>query len=272
MKTYHFVLLSLILAFSFAGCSSEPEEIEIEVTRIVEQEIEVTRIVEIEVTRIVTPTPLPGGVYGSPECDEYIDSVNDLFSRWADAFDVASSTARASLSDRVVDMQEIRREMTALDEPECATQIAVQSRLVQMMEDGIAIFTEFMAQNDVNVETASYSVSLDLAADALGALRAGESETPRRIHYWAFGETGFSLDYIDETGEFQIADPGDFTGRFGFDQQPVVFSALIPESERAAVRLYNPTEGNKELTCAIFVNGEEVILNSGTIDVVCETE
>jgi hypothetical protein len=126
-----------------------------------------------------------------------------------------------------------------------------------------------MAQNDTSFETAIYLVSLDLALDALQALRNGESQTPQRIHYLAFGETGFSAKYIDETGEFQTASEGD---RFGYDDHPVVFTTLMPQSGLASINLYNATYGDRNMTCVILVNGEESVVVTGIKQVVCELE
>ncbi len=274
MRKQLLVILLIALVATIFACSPEPEtvEVEVEATREVTREVVVT----VEVTRLVevtpvAPTSLPAASFGSVECDDYTAAVRDLSQQWSDAFDLASSTARVSLGDRVAEMQEIRREMSRLTEPGCASQIEVQDRLVEMMDAGIEFFTEFMAQNDISAESAQYAIAVHLTLDALEALYNHSTKLPNRIHYYALGTTGFSLRYADENGELITPEAGP-TERFGFDDMPVVFTALLPEGETAKVTLFNPTSTSGDLTCFILLNGEAVATETQTAQTTCEFE
>lgn len=269
------VFIATLFVLTLVACLAEPETVE--VTRAVAREVEVTRI--IVVTRIVevevTPTPLVGGVFGSIECDDYINDVDDLLIRWQDAVQVASATARVSLSGPVADLQSIKREARDLSEPFCAGQIGFQDKMTNMMDTSVETFVEFMAGGPsedtfgpYELAVADYSMAQDLFLDALQVLQNEEDNLPRRIHYYVLGQSGFDVEYIDESGEFVRGNTG--FGRLETDEMPVVYTVIIPEEERAAVKIYNPRYVSVELNCVLYANGVEMVSKSDTAGVTCE--
>lgn len=271
-----YILLFVALAVGLAGCSGGNS---VEVTRLVEVPVEVTRVVEV--TRLVEVTPVPQDTPDDDravlaDCGNFGKELSDLVSRWDDAVEVATNTPRVSLSDHIVRMQEVRRDARALEDGGCAAELEIKPRLLSMMDSGIDLFTTFMGESGddhlqpSDFRRADYKIALDLFVDAQAALESGETTLPRRIHYYAVGETGFSIEYIDETGA--LVDVEASYDRVGFDEMPWVGTAIIPEGERAAVRLHNLTYPEKEVTCLILVNGVEVATVTGSETVTCEIE
>ena len=78
------------------------------------------------------------------EAELAIDELQNLAEEWDDAFEVANSTSRISLSGPIGDLQEIKRDVGSLDIPDCLTD--VQDNLVKAMESGIDAFIAFMGK------------------------------------------------------------------------------------------------------------------------------
>lgn len=257
------------LVFLLISCTPQTETVE--VTRIVESTIEVTRIVEvtreIEVTRLVEPTlpPTPE----APPCEDYIADVENLVLDWSDGFELALSTPRASLSGPIASLQEIRSNVRDIDSSSCGEIHAVHEKLFNYTDAGVDIFIEFAASEDTNVEFASYSINSDLFFDALEALK-NNSELPQRVHYYAFGLTGFEIRYTDSDGNI-VSDESENSsvGRFGFDEHPVVRTAIIPTDGEAMIELFN-LAGQEDVTCFLLLNGEPVDEQTGGTGTKCE--
>jgi hypothetical protein len=82
------------------------------------------------------------------------------------------------------------------------------------------------------------------------------------------GQSGFDVEYIDESGEFVRGNTG--FGRLETDEMPVVYTVIIPEEERAAVKIYNPRYVSVELNCVLYANGVEMVSKSDTAGITCE--
>ena len=214
------------------------------------------------------------GEFSSSECETFQDDVDDLVLRWDDAIEVASSTPRVSLSDQVVRMQEVRQDARALEEPACAEALHVKRKMIDMMDSGIDLFTAFMGESGDDFKQpsdfrrAEYAIAQDLFVDALITLENNETELPRRIHYYVIADTGISVAYVDESGEFVEVEAE--YDRVGFDEMPAVYSAIVPEGETTAVRLDNPPYADEEVTCILFVNGIEVVSETAEGYATCE--
>lgn len=265
-------LVPVLFLLLLAACSSAP----VEVTRVVTEQVEVTRVVEVTrevevevvITQVVAPTSLPASSFGSPECDEYTEAVIDLVQRWNDTYEIANSTARINLSDRVAELNDLRQEARGLDEPDCASALGVKHLMVEMMGAAIDMFTEFMADNDISFEDAIHAMYIDLFIDSYEALLAGEPELPRWIHYLAVGETDYFLEYTDETGETVSHPRPGATNRVR--DNPVIISVQMPEGTTAAMKVSNLNGGSNTLFCFIYVNGVIVDSEERNLEASCE--
>ena len=224
----------------------------------------------------MTPTPLPieDGEYGTAACAEFIQQLTGIVFRWEDAVELASNTQRIALTDRVADLQAIRREARQLEEPLCSERLAAKPKLLEMMDHGIDLFTAFMADRDNSVTSAHLRIAADLFSDAFISLGREKNEPPHRIHYYVFGDTGLTLEYTDENGELiRIPErpPAQGLGRIGFDKMPAVFSVLIPKRDDIAftIRLFNATYPDRQMHCYIFSNGQIIREASGVSEVIC---
>lgn len=259
------VALFVFALILLAACASEPEAVE--VTRIVENEVEVTRIVEvtreveIEVTRIITPTTLPGSVFGSPECDQFIEDIGGIAQRWDDSVQIASSTARINLSDRVAELNELRQEVRALDVPDCAAGLNIDGQAISMMDNAIEMFNLFMLDRSNDYETALYSIYQELFMDALTALKNEEGEPPNRIHYWAFGDLGFEYDYLDSDNQVR-------TEASSVSDTNIIKSVTLPDG----LMPYLEVRGSLPVVCIILVMGEETASEEGDEIATCGSQ
>jgi hypothetical protein len=258
-----------VLLLGVVACSAERDMVE--VTRLVEVPVEVTRLVE------VTPAAVQDGASEpSAACAEYFDNVLGLLDRWGDAVDLASVTPRPSLSGPVAELQLLKREASDLLVPPCEQRYDLQNRLEGVLDTGVEMFLEFMAGDDerrmdaYDLARAEYIMAQDLMADAAAAMSEGAETVPRRVHYYAFGETGFSMEYLDQAGDRVNVETDSSFGRIGYPDMPALATAVIPVGQPALVRLYNPTDRNRELTCVILVDGVEAVVNSGVAPVTCE--
>lgn len=215
-------------------------------------------------TSTAAPTEQPG-IAGSPECSQYTEDALALIQEWVDTFEVAESTARINLSDRIVELQEIKRRASVLEEPICAAELGIQNKINRLMDAGIEELTDFMAERPSGVARAERQIFATILADAMESLLDPSVPLPRRIHYYVFGETGFQVKYIDDNGYTLL-----YPEVVGFDAMPMLLTFVIPEGETAAVTLFNPTDNERPLTCAIRVNGDQVVTQTGTGEVTCE--
>jgi hypothetical protein len=183
-------------------------------------------------TPTLTPVPVEDGDFGTVLCISFVEELNDILAQWNDAMQVAASTQRIALSDRIVDLQNIRRDARQLEEPLCGEKLAVREKLVVMMDGGIQMFSEFMANRDRSseIERAFFNISRDLFYDALAALEQETYDLPLRIHYYANSwQTGFQLQYTDENEDLIKEPPGTSNRRIGFSDMPFVYTLISPE-------------------------------------------
>lgn len=264
MKKLWVILVFVILS----ACA--PEAQTIEVTKLVEVtvEVEVTKVVEIPVTVVVTSTSLPAGIWGSVECDDYTDKTGRLLEQWDAAFEVAMATQRINLSDRIVEMQDIRLQVLDLKEPECAAPLGVQDKFISMMDDGIDLFIDFMAEESIAFTSAIYIVNKDVANDAFASLVSQSDILPNRVHYFVYGDTDFAVEYMDETGQLNRV-LGEL-GKVDQEEFPVVYTAILAEDQVATVHLFSPASTTREMNCIILVNGIEAVSQSGFRELTCE--
>lgn len=98
---------------------------------------------------VVEPTAVPPTLTCAELTTDYRAAVDGITSRWDDANALAGSTARINLSGPVGDLQEIAREVDALDPPPCAEK--AHSLLTDYMRRVIDGYLSFMAQ-EANAE------------------------------------------------------------------------------------------------------------------------
>jgi hypothetical protein len=105
---------------------------------------------------------------------EYLAQLDGLVTEFVDAAELALNTPRVSLAQPIADMQEIKREIAALDAPECAS--GVQHAAVVMAQQNVDAFMTFYAyESDAAVEAAftKASAAIDAYMVARDAMRAG---------------------------------------------------------------------------------------------------
>lgn len=158
--------LYLLVIVLLVACTSEPAIVEVtrEVTRIVEVPVEVTRIVE------VVATGVPETTDEDQACDQFKSTMSAIIVRWNDAIDLAESTQRINLSTNIAELQQIRRDLMGVVEPECVQVLGVKATGVAMMDRGIDIFTSFLGERPNETDKVFYSIENDLFADALDAM------------------------------------------------------------------------------------------------------
>lgn len=259
MKNASFYYIFLFIVFLISGCSTEPEIVE--VTRVVE--VEVTRVVEVEVPVTVTPAPVAASGFGSDACEAYTAEVADLALQWSDAFNLATSTARGNLDGPVGELQSIRRDVLALDEPPCGAELGVKQKFTLMADNAIDDLTDFMAGSDPIF--ALYQINRDVFTDALESL-IDQTPLPTRVHYFLGSRTHAAVEYLDENGEWQDLGAGE---RLDVDEFPAVVSLVVPDGQEIGARIYNPIRSGYQLTCIIMVNGVEVDVQESPDEVEC---
>ena len=220
-----------------------------------------------------TPTPvlIEDGDFGSDSCVDFIQRLDDVMDQWNDAMQVAARTQRIALSDRIVDLQNIRRDARQIEEPLCGERLFVKDKLLTMMDGGIGMFSEFLVDREraYAVERAFFDISSDLFFDAWTSLNQETYELPLRVHYYVYSwETGLRYDYADENGEMVSA------GRIGFNDMPAIHTFVLSGEDEIdlILHLYDGRVG-ADMSCSIFVNG--LVVNERTDsrrNVVCAFE
>ena len=84
----------------------------------------------------------------SDQSKEYIKEANQLFDDWDDANRLAGTTSRIALSPAIARLQEIRREASDLQVPQCAEK--VNDMLLDYMDKTIDGYIAFMSEEDDN--------------------------------------------------------------------------------------------------------------------------
>ncbi len=115
---------------------------------------------------------LCGCSFGDPptcieQSTEYIQELDDLTMRSLDAVELADSTPRLSLGPVISDLQEIKREVAALDAPECASQ--VQRAAEKLMEQSVTTYLAFVSEEEDEVVAAEYDKMSEYAGAYLTA-------------------------------------------------------------------------------------------------------
>jgi hypothetical protein len=283
MKTSWLLLSTVILLFSACTPSQNAIETAIAQTQAAQSPVQA---VTPELSSVETPiptntptltpasVPIDEGEFGTAMCTDFKDKIAEIILRWDDAVELASNTPRIALSDRIAQLQEIRRDALQLEEPLCGERLVVKHKLLDVMDDGIDFFTAFMADRDTSVAAAFLFIKETLLHDAILALEQEESDLPDRIHYYASSwETGFSLEYTDQSGN-DVKIPTD-RDRIGYSDMPAVFSVILSDLDEITfrpiftIRLFNPTYSDKEMRCYIFLNGEVVQEAVGVREVMC---
>lgn len=87
------------------------------------------------------------GPCGLTAVENYFTDSQEIASDWDEAVAIAGSTARIALSDRVVELRDIKDQMEALDAPACASKY--KADMLEHMDFTIKGFLSFMSQDDV---------------------------------------------------------------------------------------------------------------------------
>lgn len=102
---------------------------------------------------------LCGCSFGDPltcieQSTDYIQELDDLTMRWLDVVELADSAPRLNLGPVISDLQEIKREVAALDAPECASK--VQRAAEKMVEQSVTTYLAFVSEEEDEVVAAEY--------------------------------------------------------------------------------------------------------------------
>lgn len=155
-----------------------------------------------------TPTPLPCLELSK----DFVANMDELVERFQDADKLAGSTARIALSGPIAQLQEIKREASDLDAPNCA--LEVKERLIRYMENTIDSYLTFMADEpelDLEQKIAIAQTSEQAFQVAREALGYGDNQYPSISLYRVTGlvidsgdtDTRINLSYRDENGEIK---------------------------------------------------------------------
>lgn len=131
--------------------------------------------VAVQVMPTPTPTAIPTAEPCAVQAAPYLDEAEQLMAAWADVTTLAEHTSRMALAPVISQMQEIRREVSRLDAPDCA--LIAHRLLVRAMDETINAYLAFMAQKP-NQEVEGYLVeaqnTLSAATRAFYEVRTGE--------------------------------------------------------------------------------------------------
>lgn len=121
---------------------------------------------------LVTGCGVPGSA--DDDCgDAVVEQLGGLFAEWTDAFDLATTTSRIAMGDRVADLQRIRREVQAQEWPECAE--AAHGFLVAAMDNSIEGFQLFMSnkpQGEIDKKFEKATRAINNFTEELEAMRS----------------------------------------------------------------------------------------------------
>jgi hypothetical protein len=142
------------------------------------------------------------------ESKDFIAAISPLHQKWEDATKLAGSTPRAALASQINTLQEIRREVQAVDVPECSQ--VVKDNLVASMDSGIDAYLAFLGQKkdyEVAYQFELASHQLELFTKNLKHLTADESFEPV---FTSFGPvTEAEKTYENEKYVVMVAFPDD---------------------------------------------------------------
>jgi len=94
--------------------------------------------------------------------EEYLDLIEPYYEQWADVAKLAASTPRIALAPSIERLQEIRREVAALDVPECAE--FTHESLVEFMSAQIDGFLAFLGDDEDGAEAKFAEANLIILA------------------------------------------------------------------------------------------------------------
>ncbi len=130
-------------------------------------------------TPVPTPTAPPTAI---PPCAvlaaDYLADHTALIDRWRDAATLADSTARVALAGPIADLQAIRRELLALEPPDCARVVHLSTeRYMTHLIESLLMFMRDEPRAAVTDEIILARDQLDLMKAELAAIEA-TSPTP----------------------------------------------------------------------------------------------
>lgn len=221
------IILVALLNFLMVGCSSSP-------------------------TSAPTPT-----FFEDVDCIDYIADLENLTTRWDDAYELAISTPRINLAEPISSLQELKREISALIEPACSKPVDTKTKFLNMANRGIDLFLTFSANEPTEVPQILYIISQDIYIDALIALSSEQMTVPRRVHYFADGSTGFHIEYYDRTQQFVESE------RIMRDGVPVIRTVVIDDNNLATIHIFNADQDSGEIRCSIFIMGVQMDTQTG---------
>ena len=128
------------------------------------------------------PTPTPAPPTSIPPCAvlaaDYLADHTALLDRWRDAATLADSTARVALAGPIADLQAIRRELLALEPPDCARVVHLSTeRYMTHLIESLLMFMRDEPRAAVTDEIILARDQLDLMKAELAAIEA-TSPTP----------------------------------------------------------------------------------------------
>jgi hypothetical protein len=122
---------------------------------------------------IITALALVAVACGGDTCTRasYMDAVDPYIQQWDDTADVASQTARMALPNVIAELQQIRRDVAALDVPGCGEE--AHGELVAYMDGVIDAYLAFLGQEGENTVAAKFESAgrhLDNWSEELAAI------------------------------------------------------------------------------------------------------
>lgn len=125
----------------------------------------------------LTPEPTPTPDPCAPEVAiTKIEEMDEFFTEFYDASDLAGSTPRGSLAPMIADMQAIRRDAERLEMPVCLE--VVHEKLIDLMNDMIDAFQSFLANDSDTIVNGKFD-------DAATSIEAYSTMRERAINTYS---------------------------------------------------------------------------------------
>lgn len=182
----HLILVLSLTLLVLAACAGSSPEAAIATGVAATLEAQVVETAVVATRRALdTPTPEPQLLCADQAAD-YLAELDDLRARWMDALEIADSTARMSLAGPVGELQDIRREIGALEGPECARMAGAALYMhADAAIDGFLLFMQDEPESQIDAKFDEafdaldvYNSALDeIAAEVVQATRAATQAT-----------------------------------------------------------------------------------------------
>lgn len=171
MKHLILILALTLVALAACGGASPDTAIATGVAATLEAQA-IQTAVQATQRALDTPTPQPQQLCADQAVD-YLADLKTLQARWMDALEIADSTSRISLAGPVGELQAIRREIGALEGPDCARAAGAALYIhSEAVIDGFLLFMQDEPESQIDAKFEEAFTALELYQEALADIEA----------------------------------------------------------------------------------------------------